>query len=89
MINTKRIANYSQLDDLSICYWPVPHRDSEAITWLLYIPGCGVGALSKHQVVEHEDGTISVTPSILRNDCDKDEKTQRHGFLTRGIWVEC
>ena len=40
-------------------------------------------------VEEHEDGTISVTPSILVDGHNEGEKTQRHGYLTRGIWTEC
>jgi hypothetical protein len=40
--------------------------------------------LSKHNVVEHEDGTLTVTPSILCGDA----ATNWHGFLERGIWRE-
>lgn len=43
------------------------------------------GNLSKHTVVEHEDGTITVTPSILITRHDG----TWHGYLERGFWREC
>jgi hypothetical protein len=52
--------------------------------------GCtpnGLGAnLLKHKTVEHEDGTITVSPSILVN-AGREESW--HGFLERGVWREC
>lgn len=43
-----------------------------------------MGSLEDHKVVEHEDGTITVTPSILL------EPTATlkgwHGFLEHGVW---
>lgn len=57
--------------------------------------GCspnGHGAnLSAHQVVEHEDGTITVTPSIgignrMKEDGVTPDLNLYHGFLERGIW---
>lgn len=41
--------------------------------------------LSRHDVEEHSDGTISVYPSILVR-----QNTERewHGYLRRGIWSE-
>ena len=44
-----------------------------------------VGNLSKHQIVEHEDGTITVSPSILIRSSSRGEW---HGYLERGIWRE-
>lgn len=38
---------------------------------------------SIHNVVEHEDGTITVTPSI---DFSKRKPGGWHGYLTRGVW---
>jgi hypothetical protein len=43
---------------------------------------CGLG---KHSVVEHEDGTITVSPSILVTR-RVDEPQLYHGFLERGVW---
>ncbi len=56
-----------------------PHRlDSDGLPL--------VANLSKHQVVEHDDGTITVSPSILITKPHKDERW--HGFLERGVWSE-
>lgn len=43
-----------------------------------------VANLSAHQVVEHEDGTITVSPSILCSDGNGGHSW--HGFLKQGIW---
>ena len=50
--------------------------------WYAMTPSGMVAGLSDHTVTEHEDGTISVTPSILVNDGQKDW----HGFLKHGVW---
>lgn len=41
--------------------------------------------LSRHDVVEHGDGTITVAPSIQVSD---DHKELWHGYLERGVWRE-
>jgi len=56
-------------------------------------PPCGMGGvlteapdsgdLSLHEVVEHEDGTITVSPSIL---ITQPPLPEWHGFLERGVW---
>lgn len=38
-----------------------------------------------HIVTEHEDGTITVSPSILITRHDG----SWHGYLERGVWREC
>jgi len=43
--------------------------------------------LAKHTVVEHDDGTITVSPSILITARSRGE--QWHGYLERGVWREC
>lgn len=48
-------------------------------------PGFGTGGLGKHQITEHEDGTITVSPSIL---CTGHHDKQWHGYLERGVWRE-
>lgn len=62
---------------------PIPKDEDGMITLAL---------LSKHKVAEHEDGTITVSPSIL---CSADgsvapEEWKRkhfyHGWLERGEW---
>lgn len=46
--------------------------------------GNHTGSLAKHDVIEHEDGTITVSPSILIDD----GRNQWHGHLERGVWRE-
>lgn len=53
--------------------------------WYARPPGQHMGCLRNHLVEEHEDGTITVSPSILISDGN----TQWHGYLRRGIWEEC
>jgi hypothetical protein len=48
-----------------------------------------LGSFEKHQVVEHEDGTITVSPSILHTEPDDLGGKQWHGFLERGVWRRC
>ena len=54
-------------------------------TWLLCTPNGAIAALNAgHQVTEHEDGTITVAPSIL---VSRDPEQPRwHGYLERGVW---
>lgn len=82
-IEARRIMGLAQLDDGSVCYW----KDADGVWWI-YLPYCGAGRLSKHTVEEHEDGTVTVTPSILMTGHRNGEQTQRHGFLTKGVWHE-
>ena len=44
-----------------------------------------IGNLSGHEVVEHEDGTITVSPSILIGDR---RGASWHGYLEHGVWRE-
>ena len=63
--------------------------------WFAITPNGEFGCLSKHQVTEHEDGTITVGPSILVHPHqfkDGDEVKSSpgwHGFLERGVWRSC
>jgi hypothetical protein len=45
-----------------------------------------LGKLGADTVVEHEDGTITVSPSILISD---GQGWSWHGFLERGVWRKC
>lgn len=42
-----------------------------------------IGGLRHHDVIEHDDGTITVSPSILIRGHSGREW---HGWLERGIW---
>ena len=55
--------------------------------WHACTPAGMLGNLSEHDIVEHEDGTITVSPSILL-DSGRPER-HWHGFLERGVWREC
>lgn len=65
-------------------YWYVPgvHRGS----WLCITPNGAFGNLARHDVTEHEDGTITVSPSILVYQAG--DLPGWHGYLERGVWRE-
>lgn len=54
--------------------------------WLARQPGGHLGNLSNHEVTEHEDGTITVSPSILIS--GGPNSNPWHGYLERGVWRE-
>lgn len=60
---------------------------SSGQTWYCTTPNGLFGNLGAHQVTEHEDGTITVSPSILVTAGRGGQSY--HGFLIRGIWNEC
>jgi hypothetical protein len=49
--------------------------------WYIRDPAGSVGQLRDHKVTEHDDGTITVSPSILNP-----RPGGWHGFLERGEW---
>lgn len=49
--------------------------------WWCCTPSGLHGNLARHEVTEHPDGTITVSPSILVNGVG-----EWHGFLERGVW---
>ena len=58
-------------------YWPgKPY-------WYVCHPDGSRGILVTHAIIEHDDGTITVSPSIL---CLGGNKW--HGFLEKGVWRE-
>lgn len=63
-------------------YWFSPQTG----VWMVYCPKGGIGSVAKHTVVEHEDKTITVSPSILLTYGSNGESW--HGYLERGIWRE-
>jgi len=56
--------------------------------WVCMVPNGLCGNLSNHCVVEHEDGTITVLPSILVSTMRSHDPSW-HGFLEKGVWREC
>ena len=81
---TKRVQSFRDVENGKLCYW----KTSDGI-WFLYVPQVGAGNLDLHDVTEHEDGTITVSPSILFQGHEKGERMQVHGFLERGVWRDC
>jgi hypothetical protein len=67
-------------------YW----YDPIAKYWMFVCPVSGypIANLSAHKVIEHEDGTITVSPSILTYGHYNGQKISWHGYLERGIWRE-
>lgn len=70
-------------DDLAVGdYW----RPSPFHGWRVVCPmlngGFSIANLGGHSIVEHEDGTITVSPSILVTGSDGE---QWHGFLEHGV----
>ena len=66
-------------------YGTVNNRD-----WFCTTPNGLFGNISKHTVTEHEDCTITVSPSILvSSGSDPLSAPSWHGFLERGVWREC
>ena len=62
--------------------------------WVAKTPNGLLAGLKAHKVVENEDKTITVSPSILvkgytfENSQFGDREITWHGFLERGIWRE-
>lgn len=56
-------------------------------TWFACAPNGLLANLHNHQVTEHEDGTITVSPSILVSDGRGGHRW--HGYLEQGVWREC
>ena len=53
--------------------------------WMAMCPDGHLGNLANHDVTEYDDGTITVSPSILI----KAHDGKWHGFLRAGVWEEC
>jgi len=68
---------------------PGEYMKGENGRWELCLPSGIHGAINDKiwKIEEHEDGTISVTPSILTK-CHVDSYSW-HGYLKKGIWEEC
>lgn len=63
-------------------------RDSRAGWWEVTTPDGHVGSLNPevHKIEEHDDGTITVSPSL---DMSKRHPGGWHGYLRRGIFESC
>jgi hypothetical protein len=66
---------------------PGAYGSANGRDWFCTTPNGMLGNLGAHQVEEHEDGTITVRPSILVTGGAKE--ASHHGFLERGVWRDC
>lgn len=84
----------ARIEDGTLPYWEWPPgaygrvRRDGAWVWRATTPTGLHGDLTAHDVVEHEDGTITVEPSILVTTYENDCKIEWHGYLRRGVWSE-
>lgn len=53
--------------------------------WLLSLPGIGPAGTRNHGLQEHDDGTITLSPSFLATNGD----VRRHGYFQGGWWNPC
>jgi uncharacterized protein DUF6527 len=65
---------------------PGDYWKDEFGTWFAETPTGLTANISGHEIVEHEDRTITVSPSILVNG---NRPNAWHGYLEKGIWREC
>lgn len=72
---------------LRIFETPGAYGTSNGKDWFCCTPNGMLGNLGNHQVQEHENGTITVAPSILVT--GGSSETSYHGFLERGVWRDC
>lgn len=65
-------------------------KDLASGVWYCCTPNGHHGSLAQHEVTEHGDGTITVSPSILVSMRNSKGNNQQlwHGFLERGVWRE-
>lgn len=54
--------------------------------WQICAPDGSQGSIATHKVIEHDDGTVTMTPSL---DWSQRRPGGWHGFLERGIWRSC
>jgi len=82
-MNGKRIYGYAGIGLPNPGEYGKDERDGH---WFCVAPNGMHGNLRAHDVVEHDDGTITVSPSIL---ITQPNVGQWHGYLERGVWREC
>jgi hypothetical protein len=84
LVQGRRVETWAELFDTPGGYLRGEGEDGSR-TWHCKTPNGHLGNLSAHEVEEHADGTITVSPSILVSD---HRGELWHGFLERGVWRE-
>lgn len=72
-----------------IAQTPGAYGSADGKDWFCTTPNGLFGNISKHTVTEHEDGTTTVSPSILVTSGRDHGQPSWHGYLERGVWREC
>lgn len=81
---------YPDKDGLSL-FQPGDYGKLKDGKWYCRPPGkeFHMGSLENHDVTEHEDGTITVSPSILIRYEGNEGGWEWHGYLEKGVWRKC
>jgi len=82
---------YPDVADASVPHPVLPEGGYRRLGGIWHVRPPGTrheGSIGKHDVTEHEDGTITVTPSILLETTWAGELEAWHGYLERGVWRE-
>lgn len=83
---TTEAGDYGRQDWM---YEGTPDEGTGKCQWWIRDPTGTPGNVSRHTVTEHEDGTITVEPSIRTIYPVDGKATQMwHGFLRRGVWTD-
>ena len=64
-------------------YWKPTYEHRQPNEWWFRDPFGKFGRITKHTVEEHDDGTITVSPSIA---CAGGGGADFHGWLKHGVW---
>ncbi len=83
LIGRRREGNVEYRDAQPGDYWKPDYEHRQPNEWWFRDPTGSFGRVVHHQVAEHDDGTITVHPSILRTGGDT---PGFHGWLKRGVW---
>jgi len=85
LTNGRRIESPFDASGALIGEWPAPgdYYLYPDVGWCGVTPDGQEAGLAKHDVTEHEDGTITVSPSIL---VSSGHRPSWHGYLERGVW---
>lgn len=68
---------------------PGEYRKWKGTSWLVCVPTGIHGTIDdRWKIEEHEDGTITVSPSIEVSSPGQPD-LYWHGFLRKGIWESC
>lgn len=86
-----RLVEGESVGDLldRIAFDPGAYGSADGKDWFCCTPNGLFGNLSAHKVIEHADGTITITPSILVTSGKNKGLPSWHGYLTNGVWREC